>query len=78
MYCPFCGLPFYGIDKLPNICPRCGSRTFTQPEQEELETPSAVPDGLNHKGWCPECKQKAVIRQNGCEHCEICGWEQCG
>ena len=79
MQCPYCGLPFHvDISEIPSLCPRCNNKPYANPSKEELEAPSAVPGGLNYKDWCPECKQKTVIKQNGCEHCEACGWGQCG
>ena len=78
MKCPNCQIPFYGFESLPEICPRCKGSTFTHPTQEELDAPSPVLDNLNYKDWCPECKRKSVIKQDGCEHCEVCGWGQCG
>jgi ribonucleoside-diphosphate reductase alpha chain len=26
---------------------------------------------------CPQCGTGHIIRENGCEHCDSCGWSRC-
>lgn len=36
-----------------------------------------IPDGSEEEGYCPECEQNSLIRQEGCVTCTKCGWSKC-
>lgn len=37
-----------------------------------------IPDGTKEHGEsCPECKQEALVRAEGCVRCQSCGWTKC-
>lgn len=36
-----------------------------------------IKNGTKEKGFCPECNQNTLIRQDGCITCFSCGWSKC-
>lgn len=63
----------YSLVDSPGILARILKMYLPDTQQEETDETDCSFGG----GLCPECRNYAVIREAGCEHCTICDYSKC-
>ncbi|HVA83104.1 MAG TPA: hypothetical protein VNF06_02995, partial [Candidatus Aquilonibacter sp.] len=47
-------------------------------EVKGLQTPSSTENKQVGMMDCPKCSEHALVSENGCDHCQSCGYSRCG